>query len=521
MSLPVNVLMVEDSEDDAELLLLELRRRGFAPTASRVDTGPTLRAALARGAWDVVISDHNMPGFSGEEALKVVKQYAPELPFIVVSGTRGEEHAVDAMRAGASDFIVKTRLHRLAPVVERELHESALRLEQRRMTAALAESQQQLRQAQKLEAVGRLAGGVAHDFNNLLGAILGYTELLLDSYPVGDTRRMDLEEIKRASIRAAELTRQLLAFSRQQVLDPAVLDLNEVIVGVLQLLRRIVGDSVAIDTHYGRDLWNIKGDRIRIEQIVMNLAANARDAMPRGGTLTIATSNVLVPSPDLASLPPIPGHYVRLEVRDTGEGIAPDVLPKIFEPFFTTKEEGKGTGLGLATVHGIVEQSGGFIFVEGESGPGAAFAIFLPRTVERRTAQFPGLSAGVEAAVERRILVVEGQAADRERSAQTLRHAGYEVRVAAPEEALAALRHDDAPIDLLVTDVAMPGMTGPVLAERLHAVRPDVPVLFITGATDPKIDPLQIFDHGDILVRPFAAADLLTKVREAFSLASS
>jgi len=210
MTRPVSVLMVEDSENDAELLLLELRRQGFSPLATRVETGRALRAALAKGAWDVVISDHNMPSFSGDEALKLVKQYAPDVPFIVVSGTRGEEHAVDVMRAGASDFIVKTRLHRLAPVVERELQEAAQRLEQRRMAAALAESREQLREAQKLEAVGRLAGGVAHDFNNLLGAILAYTDLMLTSMPKEDVHRGDLQEIKRASVRAAQLTRQLL-----------------------------------------------------------------------------------------------------------------------------------------------------------------------------------------------------------------------------------------------------------------------------------------------------------------------
>jgi two-component system cell cycle sensor histidine kinase/response regulator CckA len=393
MSRPVSVLMVEDSENDAELLLLELRRQGFAPMATRVDTGRALRSALARRTWDIVISDHNMPSFSGDEALRLVKQYAPDVPFIVVSGTRGEEHAVDAMRAGASDFIVKTRLHRLAPVVERELHEAALRLEQRRMAVALAESQQQLREAQKLEAVGRLAGGVAHDFNNLLCAILAYADLMLMSMPADDAHRADLHEIKHASERAAQLTRQLLAFSRQQVLDLSVLNLNEVIDQVLQLLQRLVGESITIEVHGHGRLWNIKGDRIRIEQILMNLATNARDAMPNGGTLTIATSNVVVPAPGQLHLPPTPGQYVRLDVRDTGEGIAEDVLPKIFEPFFTTKEEGKGTGLGLATVYGIVEQSGGFLFVDSRPGRGAAFTIHLPRTTEEPAPQQSVLTA--------------------------------------------------------------------------------------------------------------------------------
>jgi len=382
MSRPVNVLMVEDSENDAELLLLELRRQGFAPASTRVDSGRALRKELTRGGWDIVISDHNMPSFTGDEALKLVKEYAPDLPFIVVSGTRGEEHAVDAMRAGASDFIVKTRLHRLAPVVERELEDAALRVEQRRMAAALAESQAQLREAQKLEAVGRLAGGVAHDFNNLLGAILAYADLMLTTMPQGDVHRADLQEIKRASVRAAQLTRQLLAFSRQQVLDLSVLNLNDVINEILQFVRRLVGDSVIVDVQCHKQLWNIRADRVRIEQILMNLAANARDAMPEGGSLTISTSNVVVPAPAQSHVPPRPGQYVRLDVRDTGEGIPPEVMPKIFEPFFTTKEEGKGTGLGLATVYGIVEQSGGFIFVDSRPGRGATFTIHLPRTSE-------------------------------------------------------------------------------------------------------------------------------------------
>src|SRR5437016_1001271 len=219
---PVNVLMVEDSEDDAELLLLELRRQGFEAVVTRVETGPALEAALGERTWDVVISDHNMPTFSGDDALKLSKLHAPDVPFIVVSGTRGEEHAVEAMRAGASDFIMKSRLHRLAPVVERELQESAARREQRRTEEALAESQRQLRQAQKLEAVGRLAGGVAHDFNNLLGAILSYTDIVLKDLPPGDSHRADLQEVKQATQRASALTRQLLDFSRQQVVVPSI-----------------------------------------------------------------------------------------------------------------------------------------------------------------------------------------------------------------------------------------------------------------------------------------------------------
>ncbi len=521
MARPVHVLMVEDSEDDAELLLRELRRRGFAPTATRVDTGPALRAALAEGPWDVVISDHNMPCFSGDDALKLVKTAAPDVPFIVVSGTRGEEHAVDAMRAGASDFIVKTRLHRLSPVVERELHEAARRGEQRRMAAALAESQHQLRQAQKLEALGRLAGGVAHDFNNLLAVILGYADIVLRNMPFDDSHRGDLQEIKRAGSRAAELTEQLLAFSRQQVLEPTVLNLNGVIDGVLQLLRHLVDESIAIDLNCQSDLWNIRGDRIRMEQVLMNLVSNARDAMPNGGTLMLTTANIVVRSPDDVPGPLSPGPYVRLEVRDTGMGIAEDVLPKIFEPFFTTKEVGRGTGLGLATVHGIVQQSRGSIFVESRPEQGTTFSIYLPQTAEPMAAEAVGLTSAGPATCDR-ILLVDSDPAVRELGARVLTEAGYRVTVTAtPDRALDALTSDAAPVALLVTAMTLPGTTGLMLADRMRASHPNLPAVFITDPRGPRIDLCDMFEHGDILVKPFTSADLVAKVREAFESGDS
>jgi signal transduction histidine kinase len=388
----VNVLLVEDSEDDAQLLLHELRRQGFEPAGTRVDNGPALCDALEGGAWDIVISDHNMPGFSGDEALRLVKERSPDVPFIVVSGTRGEDQAVDVMRAGASDFIVKARLHRLVPVIERELDEAAARREQRRTAEALADSQEQLRQAQRLEAVGRLAGGVAHDFNNLMASILTYSDIVLKALPSADPARADMEEIKRAGTRAAHLTRELLAFSRQQVFRRTVLDLTQVINGVRRLLQGLVGGTIAIDTRHDDTLWNVKGDRTQIEQVLMNLAANARDAMPDGGALTISTSNVAVHADEPARHPLEPGTYVMLEVRDTGEGIEPGVQEKIFEPFFTTKAEGKGTGLGLAMVYGVVQQSGGYIFVDSTPGAGATFTIYLPRTTENTSAESDDLA---------------------------------------------------------------------------------------------------------------------------------
>ena len=382
---PVTVLVVEDSEDDAQLMLYELRRHGFDPAGTRVDNGRDLSEALEGGAWDVILSDHKMPGFSGDDALKIVKAKAPDVPFIVVSGTRGEDQAVEVMRAGASDFIVKSRLHRLAPVIERALDDAARRREQHRTEAALTESREQLRQAQRLEAIGRLAGGVAHDFNNLMATILTYADIALGALPDDDSARADIEEIKRAGTHAAQLTRDLLVFSGQRRADYVVLDLGQVIDGMRHMLESVVGPSITLDIRHDDRLWNVRADRMQVERMIMNLAANARDAMPSGGTLTLATANATVPSGQGGAQPPDPGEYVRLEVQDTGRGIAPELVGKVFEPFLSTKGERLGTGLGLAVVYGIVQQCDGFIAVESPSGKGATFTIYLPRTTENVT----------------------------------------------------------------------------------------------------------------------------------------
>ena len=253
--------------------------------------------------------------------------------------------------------------------------------ERRQAEEALRLSEAQLRQAQKMEAVGRLAGGVAHDFNNVLTAIFGYADLVLDSFDLTDPRRVDIEEIKRAANRAAALTRQLLAFSRKQVMQPRRVNLNEIITSLETLLLKLIGQEIVLDIETAPALWDVKADPGQIEQVIMNLAVNARDAMPDGGTLTIATANEDLAPDDAAALVGIePGRFVRLTVTDTGAGIPPPIRAHIFEPFFTTKEQGKGTGLGLATVYGIVKQSGGWVYLdETPDAPGASFRIFLPR----------------------------------------------------------------------------------------------------------------------------------------------
>ena len=514
----LNVLLVEDSEADAELVLFELRRRGFSPVATRVDSEPALQAALSDGRWDLVLSDHNMPGFTGTDALRVVKHVSPDLPFIIVSGSIGEEHAVEAMRAGANDFIVKHQLHRLAPAVERELRESVLRAEQRRTTAALNDSQQQLRQAQKLEAIGRLAGGVAHDFNNLLTVVLGFTDLVLADLPPDHRNRPDIEEIKEAGTRAVELTRQLLAFSRRQVFNESVLNLSVVVEELARLLRRLVGAHIAIRTETASDLWPVKLDRSHLDQVIMNLAVNARDAMPDGGSLTIETLNTVVERGGLPQRPPEPGEYVTLRVRDTGSGIASDVLPHIFEPFFTTKEVGRGTGLGLSTVYGVVQQSHGSIFVDSEIGRGTTFTLYFPRTLEapvtERPAAVPAMSRGSET-----VLLVDDEAGVRELLTKVLTQNGY--RVIAADSPAAAIRWmtgpEAAPVDVLLTDVLMPEMTGPQLAERVQALHPSIRVMLMSGFTAGDIGGV---DRFDVIAKPFTPAALIARLRDASAACS-
>ena len=303
---PIRVLVVEDRATDAEMMLRELRRGGFAPTHERVETAEALRAALGRQPWDVVLSDYYLPEFDAPGALAVLQASGSDLPFIVVSGSVGEDTAVAAMRAGATDYIMKDRLQRLPPAVARALADVAVRRERVQLHHHLA-------QAQKLEAIGRLAGGVAHDFNNVLTAILGSAELLLLDTPRGTDAREEVEIIRDAAQRAQELIRQLLAFSARQVLQPAVTDLNDLIKNLTRMLRRLIGEDLALTTELADDLGAVRVDPGQVEQVLMNLAVNARDAMPDGGQLTIRTANVeMEESGDLRD-----GRYVRIDVADT------------------------------------------------------------------------------------------------------------------------------------------------------------------------------------------------------------
>jgi two-component system cell cycle sensor histidine kinase/response regulator CckA len=379
----------------------------------------------------------------------------------------------------------------------------------------------QLRQAQKMDAIGQLAGGVAHDFNNLLTAIKGYSGLLLRSLTPDDhERRSDIQEIVIAADRATSLTGQLLAFSRKQILQPTVLDLNDLVAGTSRMLRRLIGEDIEFVTALGSDLGTIRADAGQIEQIVLNLALNARDAMPRGGRLAIETSRVELDDSYMEQHVGVqPGPYVMLTVSDTGMGMDSNTLRRVFEPFFTTKERGKGTGLGLATVYGIVKQSGGHIWAYSEIGRGATFKVYLPSVestvdVERCAAAVEVHHQGIET-----ILLVEDERAVRFVARAILEKAGYHVLDADdPKFAEAIFAEHGGSIDLLVTDVIMPGGSGPGLFKRLALDRSDLKVLFMSGYTDDAI-----FHQGELepgiafLQKPFTTQGLLRQVREALS----
>jgi two-component system cell cycle sensor histidine kinase/response regulator CckA len=379
------------------------------------------------------------------------------------------------------------------------------------------ELEAQLRQSQKMDAVGQLAGGVAHDFNNLLTVIKMHVELALEDLGAGHPLHADILEVARAAGRAAALTRQLLAFSRQQVLQPQVIDLNVVIADLQKMLARLIGEDIDFTLDLADDLGFVLADPGQLEQVLVNLAINARDAMPRGGSLTIATRNVEL-SPLEASRHPDarPGPYVAVALRDTGAGMTPDVQARIFEPFFTTKELGKGTGLGLATVYGIVTQSGGFLDVKSAPGRGAVFTVYLSAVSSGGEAPVRSVAAAAErAGGTETILLVEDEDAVRAVARRVLTKYGYSVIEARDGgQALAFLGTHDGAIDLVLTDAVMPQMSGLELAAALGRLRPSLPVIVMSGYTDVDLVRRGALDSGaPILTKPFTVESLLTAVR--------
>lgn len=516
MGIPLRVLVVEDSEDDASLLLRELRRGGYDVRYERVDTAAAMSSALNKQEWDLVVSDHSMPHFSGSAALSLLRTKESELPFIFISGTMGEEAAVAALKDGAQDYLMKSNLTRLVPAVQRELREAGERREHKRL-------ERQVLQLQKFEAIGRLAGGIAHDFNNAIGAILGWADLATQEAQPGSRLHERLQKICAQAQRAAGLTSQLLAFARQQVLQRRKINLNSLVEEGTSLLRKVIGEDIDVRIVPAADLRVAVADPVQIDQVLMNLCLNARDAMPKGGRLIIETHNIECDEEYCRLHTYVqPGSYVLLTVSDTGMGMDAATIEHIFEPFFTTKEVGKGTGLGLATVFGVVKQHGGFINVYSEPGKGTTFRVYLPsdsgaaEPVKTESHERP--QKGTET-----VLLAEDHEGLRELGQETLEALGYHVILATNgTEAVALFKSNTARIDVVVLDVVMPGMSGPDAYAEMSMVRPDLGVVFATGYTAEAASLTSLVAKGaSVLQKPYTATSLSKTIRHVLESNSS
>jgi two-component system cell cycle sensor histidine kinase/response regulator CckA len=475
MAESLRVLIVEDSQADAELLVRELRRGGYDVIFERVDGSTAMTTALDQRTWDIVVCDYSMPHFSGNDALKLLRSKGSEIPFIFLSGTIGEDTAVAALKEGAQDYIMKDNLKRLLPAIRRELREVEERKERTRL-------EQELQQLQRFEAIGRLAGGIAHDFNNALSVILGWAQLSHGELPENSPTRKKLEMISQQAQNTAGLAQQLLAFARRQVLQPSNLDLKDLVSHTKMLLEGLIGKEIDFSVSLSPDLHTVRADRSQIEQVLMNLCLNARDAMRGKGRLTIKGENGEL-SEDFCRRHPYgkPGRYVLLEVSDTGIGMDAATLEHIFEPFFTTKEMGRGTGLGLATVYGVVKQHGGFVNVYSEPGQGTTFRVYLPAVSGPPDTRRPQLAERIRGGTET-ILIADDNEALRDLAFEALTALEYRVIVAKDgNEALNLFKENPKEIALVILDVAMPVLNGREAYARMRTVIPNLPVIFTSG----------------------------------------
>jgi len=643
MKSPLHVLIIFGSEKDTRLLVEQFQQTDYEISFQRIDSLPAMEQTLNEGRWDIILSEYNLPGFTAFQALELLNERNLDLPFIIVSEALGEEAAVEAVKAGAHDYIMKNNLTRLVPSVSRELQEAKLRQKRRQDEESLREREErfreisasaqdaiimmdyegnisyfnkaaekifgytaaeaigkplhhllvpsefhesfnkgyprfaqtgqgeivgksvemsalrkggqefpiglsvssvkikgkwnavgilrditdrkslekQLRHSQKMEAVGRLAGGIAHDFNNLLTAITGYAELISMNLDPRDPLGRSVEEIKKAGEKASSLTSQLLAFSSNQALQPEIININDSVDNTYKMLQRLIGEDIDLITNLQPNLWRIKSEPGQIEQVIMNLAINARDAMPLGGKLTIATANVHIDD-DFTGRPVDvkTGPYIMLTMSDTGQGMDEKTKNLIFEPFFTTKDRDKGSGLGLATVYGIIRKHGGYINVYSELERGSTFNIYLPRIIEDNQTEKPSVSPTEKFRGSETILLVEDDEAVRTVVREILQKTGYNVlETSSAGEALLVSEQHTGLIHLMVSDVVMPRMSGPDLAERLESWHPEMKVLYMSGYAGNAIVNNGMSLGGKAFIKkPFTTTALLNKVREVLDI---
>jgi two-component system cell cycle sensor histidine kinase/response regulator CckA len=519
MSLPLRVLIIEDSEDDALLMVHALKKGGYHPITKRVSTRGAMMDALKEEEWELIIADYRMPLFSAPEALDLIKRENLEVPFIIVSGAIGEETAVQAMKSGAHDYIMKDNLARLVPAIERELREVEEHRKRKKAEEEKKKMEEQLLQAQKMEAIGRLTGGVAHDFNNLLTAIRGYTDMALDQADAGTQLFQDLREIQISAERAMNLTRQLLLFSRRQPMEFSYIDFNILVENLMGLLHRIIGEDIEVHYHLASDPLVVYADQTSIEQVLMNLVVNARDAMQDGGLITIKTDRILISEENRTEQTDAsPGDYIKFSVIDTGTGMDAETQNHIFEPFFSTKEFGKGSGLGLSVVYGIVQQHKGWIHVTSDVDKGSVFEVYLPlvtmRRAEKKTQQ--EIQSILAMGHGERIMVIEDEDSVRHFAMRALSRGGYTVFTASNEqEAMEVFNREQGNLHLIFSDVVLPNMNGIKLIEKLLILNPEIKVLMSSGYTDQKSQWKIIREKGyPFLQKPYTFETLLRNIHE-------
>jgi PAS domain S-box-containing protein len=482
-----------------------------------------IATAVLDSDWNVQSWNRASELLFGWTGAEIVGRPLPTKPSDILDA----EHDLQArVKAGESVRNLESRSrHRDGRDIAVSLYAAPLRADGHIIGAVLrwidlTERQQlegQLHQAQRLESVGRLAGGIAHDFNNILTAILGFAGLILEDLPDGDPRRANAQAIEEAAQRATDLVRQLLAFGRQQVFRLEVVDIGEVVTRLSPMLQRLIGEDVTVTVVSPESSWPVEADRSQLEQVIVNLAVNARDAMPRGGRLTIEIANVDLNEQYAETHAEVsPGPHVMLAVSDTGTGMDAETTSRIFEPFFTTKEAGRGTGLGLSTVYGIVRQSGGHIWVYSELGRGSTFRLYFPRATTQAASTQPPRAAQQAVTGTETILVAEDEEILRALIDVILRRLGYTVLLAPNGEAALQIARE-RPIDLLLTDVVMPGQSGFELAAAIREVSPNTPVLMMSGYTSAALEPHGLVEGEDLLQKPFTPDTLGQAVRARLS----